>query len=120
MNDADMKLIHETVIEYFIGTFVGDTKKLKGAFHPDARITGNLNGQLQNWSLNEFINRVTTSPTAETSGEEYHKEILFVDGTNEAAMVKARVIEKGLTFIDYITLLKIDGNWVIRNKSFTA
>jgi hypothetical protein len=109
MNDADMKLIHETVIEYFIGTFVGDTKKLKGAFHPDARITGNLNGQLQNWSLNEFINRVTTSPTAETSGEEYHKE-----------MVKARVIEKGLTFIDYITLLKIDGNWVIRNKSFTA
>ncbi len=120
MKDEDMKGIHDTVIEYFTGSFVGDTKKLKGAFHPEASITGNVNGQYLNWSLDEFIKRVTTSPTAETKDEEFDKEIIFVDGTNDAAIVKARVVVGGKTFIDYLTLLKIDGNWVIRNKSFTA
>ena len=61
-----------------------------------------------------------TRPTAAEKNEKFDKEILLVDITNYTAMVKTRVAAGGLHFIDYITLLKIDGQWVIRFKSFTT
>ena len=119
-HDEDIQLIRRTVDGYFKGTYQGDEAQLKRAFHPEARITGIINGQFFDWTLTEFINRVTATPTAENKKEPYNKEILFIDRTNHAAMVKARVLVGGLKVTDYITLLKINGNWLIRHKSFTV
>lgn len=119
-NDHDTKLIREMVELYFKGTYQGDAEQLKRAFHPDAHITGSLNNQIYDWTLTDFINRVTTTASPATQGEKYDKEIIFLDKTNQAAMVKARVAVKDLIFTDYITLLKINGQWLIRNKSFTT
>lgn len=119
-NEVDFKLIHDTISLYFKGTYQGDAAQLEQAFHPEARISGIINGQMHNWSLTEFITRVTVSPTAENRGEVYDKKILLVDKTHHAAMVKARVVVGDLIFVDYLTLLKINGAWIIRNKSFTV
>jgi protease I len=116
----DIERIRQVVDLYFKGTHQGDGAHLKRAFHPDVRITGIIKGQYCDWSLSEFITRVTASPTAESKGESYNKEILSVDNVHDAAMVKARVVVGGLIFSDYITLLKINGEWIIRNKSFTV
>ena len=35
-------------------------------------------------------------------------------------MVKAHVVVGGYTYIDYMALLKIQGQWIIRNKSFAT
>lgn len=120
-NDKDTQLITEIVNLYFNGTYNGDAEQLKRAFHPDAHITGTLNDQICDWTLPKFIARVTDTPSSASKGEQYDKEILFIDRTDNAAMVKARVVIGGLLiFTDYITLLKINGQWVIRNKSFTT
>lgn len=119
-NSSEIKLIKHTINLYFKGTYQGDIAQLKRAFHPEIRITGSLNGQFYDWTLTEFIERVTDVPTAENKGELYNKEILFLDQTNDAAIVKARVVVGSLIFIDYITLLKINGEWLIRNKSFAT
>jgi hypothetical protein len=119
-NDSDTQLITEIVTTYFNGTYYGNADQLKRAFHSDAHITGSLNGQIYDWTLIDFIARVTATPTSENRDEVYDKKIIFVDITNNAAMVKARVMVGSLVFTDYITLLKIKGQWVIRNKSFSC
>lgn len=118
--DNDTQLITEIVNLYFNGTYYGNADQLNRAFHADAHITGNLNGQIYDWTLIDFIERVTTPPTSEKKGEKYDKEIIFMDITNNAAMVKARVVVGSLVFTDYITFLKINDQWSIRNKSFTS
>jgi hypothetical protein len=115
-----MQAIRECVNDYFLGTYHGDAKQIKNAFHPDAEISGILKGQYYAWTLDEFIQRVTTAPTSAAKNEKFDKQILLLDQTSDAAMVKARVVVGDLVFTDYITLLKIDGKWVIRNKSFIA
>lgn len=117
---TDEELIRNVVQLYFTGTYHGRIEEVKRAFHPDARIVGSINGTLQDWSLGEFIERVTTKPTAADNKETFDKEILFVDITHHTAMVKTRVSAAGHVFIDYITLLKIEDKWVIRFKSFTT
>ena len=118
--ESDLTLITNIVQAYFMGTYEGKEDLLRMAFHSDAHVSGNINGQYHDWTLNDFISRVTCIPTASSKGEKYDKEILSIDISNEAALAKARVRVNGLTFIDYITLLKIDGRWIIRNKSFTT
>lgn len=119
MIDNDFEKITEIVTMYFKGTYHGNADLLYKAFHPNAHITGLINGEYFDWSLSDFITRATTSPSAANKGEKYDKEIISIDRTKNAAMVKSRVAVGELIFFDYITLLKIDGQWIIRNKSFT-
>lgn len=118
--DNDIKAITETVKLYFNGTYEGDAKQLEQAFHMDAHITGIFDGKYIDWTLADFITRVTQLPTAQMQNEKYNKEILYIDKTTNTGFVKARVVAGGKSFIDYIILLKIDGQWIIRNKSFTT
>ncbi len=116
----DEQAIRNVITLYFTGTYHGNAEELKRAFHPDARIVGSINDTIQDWTLNEFIARVTSKPTATEKNEKFDKEILFIDITNTTAIVKTRVFAAGYTFTDYITLLKIADGWVIRFKSFTT
>jgi hypothetical protein len=120
MQITDFEKIEQIVNMYFNGTYQGDENLLRTAFHPKVRITGIIHDMVCDWSLDEFIEKVTISPTAENKGEIFDKEIITIDKTNHAGMVKCRVKVADLIFHDYITLLKISGEWVIRNKSFTA
>lgn len=117
---SDNELIQEVVAFYFKGTYHGSEDLLRKAFHPAAHITGNFKGQIVDWTLDDFIARVTTTPTAAQNKEPYEKEITLIDQTENAAMVKAKVVVGGIIFTDYITLLKMNERWVIRNKSFTT
>lgn len=119
-NDIDAREITEIVKLYFNGTYQGDAEQLKRAFHPDAHITGLLNGEFFDWTLLEFTERITKEESAQAKDEKYDKEILLIDKTKDAAMVKARVAVGPYIFVDYITLLKINDHWIIRNKSFTT
>lgn len=119
-NNSDHSLIQKTVELYFKGTYEGNTKILQEAFHEEAHITGHFQGQYYDWSLKQFIERILSFPIPAQTGELYDKKILSLDSTDRAAMVKAKVVVSGHTFIDYITLLKINDKWVIRHKSFNA
>ncbi|MCD6047130.1 MAG: hypothetical protein K0S08_777 [Gammaproteobacteria bacterium] len=110
--------ITQTIQDYFLGAYQGETEKLLRAFHPAAHITGLFKGQYVDWTLNDFIQRVTERPTAADKNDPYQKEIVSLDITENAAIAKAKVVVGGIVFIDYITLLNINGQWCIRNKCF--
>lgn len=120
MSEQDKKGITEAVHLYFTGTYDGDPQRVKQAFHPEARITGFINGEMVDWKLDDFIKRVTAHPNAREKNEEYNKQILAIDHTADTGVVKARVKVGELQFTDYIMLIKQNGKWIIRNKSFTT
>jgi len=119
MGKKDEQQIRDVVKHYFEGSYHGDKARLLRAFHPDAHVVGNFDSNTVDWTRDEFITRATTNPTQSGRGEAYSKSILSIDSETDAAMVKAKVYAGGHYFTDYITLLKIDGRWVIRHKSFT-
>lgn len=116
----DEASIRNTVQHYFTGTYYGDREELTQAFHPDTSITGNINSTIITWTLDEFLTRVTTKPTAAEKNEKFDKTILQIDYTNQIAMVKTRVVVGEYVFTDYIILIKLNDQWVIRYKSFTT
>lgn len=118
--NKDEELIRAVIELYFRGTYEGDSTQLKRAYHPEVQIFGSIGGKQFYWTLSDFIHRVTEKPTAAERHEKYDKEILLIDQTADIAMVKARVVAAGFHFTDYITLIKSDGRWWIRCKSFTA
>ncbi len=118
--DNDELAIRAVVNHYFRGTYEGNGELLRQAFYPEVRIIGNIEGKIVDWNLTEFIARVTAPPTAASKKEKYDKQIVMLDKTGDVAMVKARVAVGPFLFTDYITLIKTDGRWWIRFKSFTT
>ena len=115
----DISLLQAVMEDYFLGTFAADKTRLLQAFHPDCQITGNINGQSVVMNLIQFIERVTQAKQQSKSERRYDKKIVGMDWHQDIAWVKAKVLVDENYFTDYITLLKIDGRWFIRQKSFT-
>ena len=103
---------------YMEGSAKGQAEKVKEAFHPDARMFGSLGGQRFDIPIQALIEMTAKGP-ADTAGR-YRGRILSVMQVGDAAM--AAIAEDGfwcaVSFVDFFTLAKIDGRWVIVNKTF--
>jgi len=103
---------------YMDGSARGEPTKLKEAFHPDSRMFGSLGGKRFDVPIQALIEMVAHGP-ADTAGR-YRGRILSVMQVGDAAM--AAVAEDGfwgsVSFVDFFNLAKIDGRWVIVNKTF--
>ena len=114
----NLQAIQIVVEDYFIGTFEADAERIKRTFHKDAMITGNFDNCYVEMNLSQFIERVTNAKI-NNKEKRYDKQIIHIDLHHDIALVKARVLVNETYFIDYIPLIKIDGQWVIRQKSFS-
>lgn len=66
----------------------------------------------------EFLAFVTSMPIPAENGEPYEMEVLSIDLTGTAGLLKVGVLYQGFRFTDYLSLLKIDDRFVIMNKVF--
>ncbi|HYH87684.1 MAG TPA: nuclear transport factor 2 family protein [Solirubrobacteraceae bacterium] len=106
-------------LELFIeGTAHGDQAKLAEAFHPDARMFGAIGAQRFDAPIAEFAKVVAASPA--DAGGTYRARITSITRAGEAAC--AIVVEEGfwgtVSFVDFLTLCRIDDRWRIVNKTF--
>ena len=115
---ADLELIKQTVQYYFDGLYHSDVAKLKKAFHPNSQVIGHFQGTLLFNTLDQFLEFVGGTPAPSESGEEYDMKIVSIDQTGDEAVAKVADLYLGFRFTDYLSLLKVDGNWVIVNKTF--
>jgi hypothetical protein len=115
---ADTELIQQTVQYYFDGLYHSDVEKLEKAFHPNAQVIGHFQGTLMFNSLDQFLGFVKGTPALSQSGEAYDMKIESIDVTGDEAVAKVADLYMGFRFTDYLSLLKVDGNWVIVNKTF--
>lgn len=115
---SDIDAIKEVLNKYFCCTHIADIKTLQRIFHPQACISGTIDGQYYDWPLESFLQRI--SAAGPKLAPHYDKTILHVECIGQMAFVKTRVVVEPYTFIDFMTLAKIDQHWVIRHKSFTV
>ena len=115
---SDLERIAQTIQHYFDGMYYRDLARLRKAFHPQAYLFGYRQEECLHISADEWFKMVESRPVPADSGEPYDMRIIATDATGAVATVKVADLYQGLRFTDYLTLLKMDENWVIVNKAF--
>ncbi|MEO1434041.1 MAG: nuclear transport factor 2 family protein [Bacteroidota bacterium] len=111
----DHRTIATTLNYYLKGGTNGDFETLKKAFHKDARMRYVKDGEFQDVNVLEFFGS-RMKPGGKLANRE--TRIANIDLAGHAATARLEIVYPTFKFIDYMTLLKIDGNWLIVNKSF--
>jgi len=117
-SEKDLEMMASTVDHYFKGMYNGDVERLKKAFHPQAQVIGHFQGTLLFNSLEQFLDVVDKAPVPAESGEEYDMRIVSMDVTGISGIVKVADLYMGLRFTDYLSMLKVENEWVIVNKTY--
>jgi len=116
--DADEIAIRQAVQYYFDGGTNADSNTLRKAFHPDAKMLYVREGKFTAVPIGEYITRVGSGKPA-APGTAPQKRVVAIDrfGTAATAKLEQRRPDGGVV-VDFMSLLKVDGRWVIVNKIF--
>jgi hypothetical protein len=113
--------IHDVLDRYFDAIYRGDVPQLKTAFHPQAILFGEVNGQPYLKPLAEYLNAVENRKSPQASGESFRMKTLAVEvlDNNSIAYAKTHCQMLGFNYFDYLALVRQEDQWLIVNKLFT-
>ena len=94
----------------------GNPDYIRKAFFPDAKIMAFRDGKLLNLSVEEFAARFSGKPASDES--QRRRRIDSLDITGNAGVARIVLDYPDATLTDYMSLLKVDGEWKIINKVF--
>ena len=110
--------VRAPVEAYLRGHATGDGEEWKRAFHPAAMVTGIRDGKLQSMTAPDFVSRAAGKPPADEAQRK--RRIVSIDVSGDAAVAKVELDYPKVFFVDYLSLLKIDGEWKIAQKTYTG
>jgi hypothetical protein len=96
----------------------GNAEFIRRAFSADAKIVGYMGGKLISWSTEEYAGRFSGKPANDEAQRKRSFELLNVVG--DAAVGKVTLEYPTVKFSDFMSLIKIDGEWKIVSKAFHA
>ena len=106
-------------LEHYINAHAtGNPDYIRKAFFPDAKIMAFRDGKLLNLSVEEFASRFSGKPAADESQRKRRIDSLNITGNAGVARIVLDYPDTTLT--DYMSLLKVNGEWKIVNKVFNA
>jgi len=103
---------------YLNGHATGNPEEFRQAFHPDARMTFVRDGKLVITPISEYIARASGKPAADEAQRK--RRIASIEITGTAAVGRIELDYPSAFLVDYMTLLKDNGRWVIIAKSFNS
>lgn len=114
LNDLDAV---RATIQLYIDGANGDVDKLREAFHPDARMMGHV-GEMETYMpITGFFDFVAAHPGL--AGPNYRAVVRSIDLTGDAGVaVLAETDYLGCDFVDYFSVARIHGRWMITNKTY--
>jgi hypothetical protein len=115
---ADDPAVRAPVDAYIRGHATGDGSHWRAAFYPSARIVGYRDGQLRELTVDQFVALAPGHPASDEAQRRRTIERIDVAGT--VALAKVVLDYPTVRFTDYLSLMKIDGQWRIVNKIFHA
>ena len=117
MNDKEQI---ENVIQLYVDSMdESNPDKVKQAFHSNAKVVGYLHGDFMEMSVDDFAGFVASQqPSPKEKGENVVFEILSCDIEGATAAVKVRDKYLGITFLDTLSLIKVESGWKLYNKLF--
>jgi hypothetical protein len=101
---------------YLKGHATGDPEYMRKAFHTEGKLIFIRDGKYSTRTFEEYIGGMAGKPAPDEAKRK--RWIESVDIAGDAAVGKIILDYPNGKFTDYMTLLKIDGEWKIVNKSF--
>jgi len=115
---AEETAIRAVVDRYLHGLKFNDVASLAKAFHPDAKLFFvRKDGSLGQLTQEKWYEGFRASAGQEEKGD---LRIASVEVTRDAAMVKVEEDYPDSRYVDYLSLLKLGGEWRIVNKIYTV
>jgi hypothetical protein len=105
--------------DYFDGLHHSDTTRLRRVFHPQARYHCATDGHLLTLEMAQYFPLVDARPSPASQGHARTDRILgieFAGPVTAFARVACSIPPKH--FIDFLTLVKLEGRWQIVAKVF--
>ena len=116
--NAEDAAVRQAIEHYFRGHATGQGEHFRKVFHPDAKLFAVRDGKYWQLTSEEYIARAPGKPAADEAQRK--RNIESVDISGNAAIAKIVLDYPQVRFTDYMSLLKIDGEWRIVNKTFYA
>ena len=112
---SEEEQIRRVLTHYIEGRNTGDIERLKKAFHPTAtlKFIDSKNMDLAEWTLQEYTQRLTPGKKLNCEGQ-----ITDIRIFNDAAQATVLLTYPTSKFHDYMSLLKVRGEWLIVDKTF--
>lgn len=110
-------MIENVIQDYFQGYQQADTKLIQKAFHTETRLLSVDQGKM---NVTEMKDWLVSLEDRRLRGDIRKGELKIVsmDVTDYAASVKLNIRFPAFEFTDYLSLLKIDGEWQIVGKIY--
>jgi hypothetical protein len=118
VQDYEEQAVRKPLEQYILAHATGKPEYILQAFSPDAKIQFVSDGKLTQFTRDEFAARF--SGKAQPDEDKRVRRITNVEVTGTAAQAKIVLEYPSVTLTDYMSLLKIDGEWKIVNKVFNA
>lgn len=113
---SDYASIEKTIWYYLDGDTQKDYEILKKAFHENAtmKYISSKTGYTEYNALEAFKSIKGKSPETNRVNS-----IVYINVAGNAATAKVEVVYPKAVIVDYLTLLRVDGNWKIVGKIFS-
>jgi Putative lumazine-binding len=108
-----------TPLQHYIRAHeTGNADFIRKAFSNDAKIVGYMGGQWISWGVEEYAGKFSGKPAEDEAKRKRSFELLSLTGS--AAVGKVVLEYPTVKFTDYMSLIKVGGEWKIVNKAFNA
>ena len=118
-SEPEFSKIEKTINDYFQGYLKAEPDTLLNAFHKSARLFSTENGSLDKTEMSDWLGNLHER-RRKGDLRQADVEILGIDVSGDAAVAKTRLTFPEFAFTDYLSLLLIDGNWIIINKIYST
>ncbi|HMU32620.1 MAG TPA: nuclear transport factor 2 family protein [Pyrinomonadaceae bacterium] len=119
--ESEKAAVRVPLENYLKAHATGDPAYARKAFNSVGNMIWVKDGKYSIESFDHFITRAFTGkPAADEAQRKDHRKIESIDIAGNAAIAKIVLDYPTVKFTDYMTLLKIDGEWKIVNKSYCA
>lgn len=113
---SEIHAIEQTIKLYFEGMIERDRSKLDSAFDPAARLIGYRGEQFTITPYEEWASG--TAKGSPRNPAEYDNHIIGIEIKGYTALAKTELFWPGIYYFDYLTLIKIEGQWKIVHKTW--
>lgn len=108
--------VRQAIEHYFRGHATGQGEHFRKVFHPEAKLFAVREGKFWQLTSEQYIARAPGKAPADEAQRK--RSVESVDVSGNAAIAKVVLDYPEVKFTDYMSLLKIDGEWKIINKTF--
>lgn len=114
--DQSFEAVMIPLNNYLQAHATGNSEYAARAFHPEAKLFWIGENGLSQRTATDFIAGFSGEPAANES--ERQRRVVDVNVTGNVATATIELDYPGAMITDYMTLIEVDGEWIIINKAF--